>query len=113
MRGLFLLSMVAIAAATSASERGSAAVFATEIAAARAANGHASDARSARVSNRAFVSLTTSTLKVLYGHSARLSGRVSNGRSHEAVAVLARPYGSPAPTSGATVVTGAGGRWSF
>lgn len=59
------------------------------------------------------VSLTPSSLRVLYGHTVTLSGAVSSGRSGQAVSILARPYGSTAATLGATVVTGTGGRWSF
>lgn len=59
------------------------------------------------------VSLSPSTFKVLYGHTVTLTGTVSGGRSGEHVSILARPYGTGAAIEGATVLTGAGGRWSF
>jgi hypothetical protein len=59
------------------------------------------------------VSIAPSTFKVLYGHDLTLSGSVSSGRSGAHVSILARPYGTAVATVGATVVTGASGRWSF
>jgi hypothetical protein len=66
----------------------------------------------ARASGSESVSLAPSSFRVLYGHAVTLSGRVSNGRGGDHVSILARPYGSSV-TLAATVVTGAGGRWSF
>jgi hypothetical protein len=50
---------------------------------------------------------------VLYGHAVTLSGRISSGERGQQIVILARQYGQAAPTEGATVTTGAGGRWSF
>jgi len=60
-----------------------------------------------------FVSLVPVATKVLYGHSVLLAGRVSNGKPDERVSILAWRYAHSAPTRVASVLTAAGGRWSF
>jgi hypothetical protein len=66
----------------------------------------------ARASARAEVSIASAGLRVLFGHSIALFGRVLPAVSGRELVLLIRPYDASAAT-GRTVVTGPGGRWSF
>jgi hypothetical protein len=60
------------------------------------------------------VSLTVSTLQLVYGRGAvTLSGTVSSRRAGEQVAVLGRRYDESSFRTLATVTTGNGGTWGF
>jgi plastocyanin len=61
----------------------------------------------------AAVTLTASTLAVVYGGSLTLSGTVSTKQAGEKVAVLAQVYGKPSFTPLTTVTSGGGGSWSY
>lgn len=50
---------------------------------------------------------------MLYGHSVVLSGRISSGQSGRQVLIAGHAVGRAAAALGATVLTAAGGRWSF
>lgn len=58
-------------------------------------------------------SLSVSALKVVYGGSVRLSGRVSDRRAGLVVSILARPFTRGGMGRIATVSSGAGGSWSY
>lgn len=58
------------------------------------------------------VTLLPQSLKVLYGNSVLLAGRVQNGQVGEAVTLVARPYGQSSMHL-ATVSTGIGGSWRY
>jgi hypothetical protein len=58
------------------------------------------------------LSLSVSTLKVLYHHPVTLSGRLSSHQAGRSIEILAQPYGSSSPKIVATVKTSAGGYWS-
>ena len=59
------------------------------------------------------VTLTTSTREVVYGGRIRLQGVVPTLAAGEQVTVFAQPYGRSSPFSVATVLSGAGGGWSY
>lgn len=59
------------------------------------------------------VTLVPSSLRVIYGDSLVLSGRISSHQSGELVAILGSSYGSSVPARLATVITGAGGNWTL
>jgi hypothetical protein len=59
------------------------------------------------------VTIAASTTQLVYGHAVILSGTVSTKQSGETVIVLAEKFGAASFTSIATVVTGAGGMWSY
>jgi plastocyanin len=61
----------------------------------------------------ASVTLTASTLQVVYGGGVTLSGTISTKQTGEKVTVLAEDYGKPSFSSIATVTTGSGGSWSY
>ena len=61
----------------------------------------------------AAVTLTASTLQVVYGGGVTLSGTVSSKQTGEKVTVRAQRYGQPSFSSIATVTTGSGGSWSY
>ena len=50
---------------------------------------------------------------VVYGATVTLSGAVSNRRSGETVAILAKQYGEQASAALGTAISGTDGRWSF
>jgi hypothetical protein len=56
-------------------------------------------------------SLAVSSLKVMYGHSVTLSGRVTDRSPGVKVSVLARPFNRAGMGQLATVLTGPGGWW--
>jgi len=63
---------------------------------------------------QASLSLSTSSYRVLYGHTTTLSGRLTGGNTAgRAVSIAAWPYGRSAPVKIAVVRTGANGRWSY
>jgi len=76
-----------------------------------------SDAGTSRGADASFatagVTLGASTRQLVYGHSVMLSGTVSTSQSGEAVIVLAERFGAASFNPIATVVTGAGGTWSY
>ena len=74
--------------------------LASQVAAAQAAGGRSTTFR-------------VSSLRVLYGHTVTLTGRVASHKAGQHVAIIRRPYGGPARTAGAFVVTGDGGYWSY
>jgi hypothetical protein len=59
------------------------------------------------------VTLTTSTREVVYGGRIRLQGFVPTLSAGEQVTVFAQPFGRSSPFSIATVLSGAGGAWSY
>lgn len=59
------------------------------------------------------VTLTLGARAVVYGGRVRLSGIVPTHQEGEQVVVFAQPYGAGSPRSVATVLTGAGGAWSY
>ncbi len=59
------------------------------------------------------VTLVPSTVRVLYRDALVLSGRISSGQSGQPVSILGLAYGHAAPSTLATVTTGAHGAWSF
>jgi phosphodiesterase/alkaline phosphatase D-like protein len=61
----------------------------------------------------AAVTLTASTLRIIYGRSVTLSGTVSSKQAGEKVTVLAQRFGESSFSSIATLTTGAGGTWSY
>ena len=61
----------------------------------------------------ASVTLTASTLRVVYAGSVTLSGTVSNRQMGEKVTLLARKYGDASFTAVATLATGSNGSWSY
>ena len=58
------------------------------------------------------LSLSASTLKVLYTHPVTFTGRLSSHQAGRSVTILAQPYGSSSAKRMATVKTGTGGYWS-
>ena len=59
------------------------------------------------------VTLRASTLTVVYGQRVTLSGVVTGGQTGDTVTVFAQPYGGMSFHSIATVLTTAGGAWSY
>jgi hypothetical protein len=59
-----------------------------------------------------FVTLAPTALKVLYGNSLNLSGRISNHQGGQIVEILARKYGESAPSKSTIVLTRDGGFWN-
>jgi len=59
------------------------------------------------------VSAIASASSVRFGNALKLAGRVSSGRAGQTVFILARGYGSTAPTEVATVISRAGGHWEY
>jgi hypothetical protein len=59
------------------------------------------------------VTLTTSTREVVFGGRIRLQGVVPSLAAGEQVTVFAQPFGRSSPFSIATVLSGAGGAWSY
>jgi hypothetical protein len=59
------------------------------------------------------VTLTTTAREVVYGGRVRLSGVVPNLAAGQQVTVFAQPFGRSSPFSIATVLSGAGGAWSY
>jgi hypothetical protein len=59
------------------------------------------------------VSIRASTLSVVFGQRVTLSGTVSGGQAGESVTVYAQRYGESSFRSIATVLTNAGGTWSY
>jgi hypothetical protein len=59
------------------------------------------------------VTIHASTLSVVYGQRVTLSGTVSGGQSGETVTVYAQPFGESSFRSIATVLTTAGGTWTY
>jgi hypothetical protein len=59
------------------------------------------------------VTLTTLTRELVYGGRIRLQGTVPSLAAGEQVTVFAQPFGRSSPFSVATVLTGAGGAWSY
>src|SRR5947209_3291676 len=76
-----------------------------------------SDAGTSRGADASFmtagVTLGVSTTQLVYGHSVMLSGTVSTTQSGETVIVLAERFGAASFNPIATIVTGAGGTWSY
>lgn len=58
------------------------------------------------------LTLVPSTVKVLFGHSVTLGGRLWNGHAGVPITIQAWPYGRSAPIRVATVTTGTNGAWS-
>jgi hypothetical protein len=61
----------------------------------------------------AAVSLQASTVQVVYGSAATLSGAIATRQSGVTVSILATPYGSSSASTLATVSTGPGGLWTY
>jgi hypothetical protein len=59
------------------------------------------------------VTLTTVTREVVYGGRVRLQGTVPSLAAGEQVTVFAQPFGRLSPFSVTTVLSGAGGTWSY
>jgi hypothetical protein len=59
------------------------------------------------------VTISSSTVQLVYGSQATLSGAVASRSSGVKVSVLSQPYGSSALTSVGTATTGAGGSWTL
>lgn len=59
------------------------------------------------------VSIATTHPILYYGTAVTISGVVSNQRSGEQVTLLAKPYPQTSFAVAATIVTGAGGAWSY
>jgi len=59
------------------------------------------------------VSLSLSHRAVVYGEQTMLSGTVSSGKANESVTVFVRESGQLSYVQAATVLTGAGGFWSW
>jgi plastocyanin len=59
------------------------------------------------------VAMTATQTIVTYGTQVTLGGTVSDHRAGESVVVYYQPYGTPSPIERATVLTGAGGAYSF
>jgi plastocyanin len=59
------------------------------------------------------VTLAASSDTITYGAVLRLSGAVSTGKANETVTVFARRLGEVSPVQVATVLTVAGGSWSY
>jgi hypothetical protein len=59
------------------------------------------------------VTLTTATREVVYGGRIRLQGVVPSFTAGQQVTVFAQPFGRSSPFSVATVLSGAGGAWSY
>jgi hypothetical protein len=76
-----------------------------------------SDAGTSRGSDQTFattgVTIRASTLAVVFGQHVTLSGAVSGGQSGETVTVYAQRFGESSFRSIATVLTAAGGAWSY
>jgi hypothetical protein len=68
---------------------------------------------SAEAKPQAQVTLSSSALKVLFGHELTLSGRLVGGGPGERVSIEAVPYGHPAPIQMASVPTNSSGHFSF
>jgi hypothetical protein len=60
-----------------------------------------------------WVSLSTSATEIKYGEPLKLTGRVSTREAGAQLRILARPSSTPEFQPMATLVTGAGGRWSL
>ena len=74
--------------------------LASQVAAAQAAGGRSTTFR-------------VSSLRVLYGHTVTLTGRVASHKAGQHVAIIRRPYGRSATMPAAFVVTRGGGYWSY
>ncbi len=61
----------------------------------------------------AAVSLAPAASHVVLGHYLQLHGTTWGGQAGVSVAIQAQPFGESAPATVATVLTGAGGNWSF
>jgi hypothetical protein len=76
-----------------------------------------SDAGTAAGADQTFstqgVTLTTTTREVVYGGRIRLQGSVPTLAPGEQVTVFAQPFGRSSPFSIATVLSGAGGSWTY
>ena len=59
------------------------------------------------------VTIAASTLQIVYGSAATLSGAVASRASGVKVSILAQPFGSTSLTSVGTATTGAGGSWTL
>jgi hypothetical protein len=59
------------------------------------------------------VTLSAASREVVYGGRIRLQGTVPTLAAGEQVTVFAQPFGRSSPFSVATVLTGAGGMWSY
>jgi hypothetical protein len=59
------------------------------------------------------VTLQAASVKVVHGYAVSLSGAVATGTAGVSVAVLTEPYGASSFSQAATVVSGAGGAWSY
>jgi hypothetical protein len=59
------------------------------------------------------VTLVTAARETVFGRGIRLSGLVPSGAAGEQVIVFAQPFGRGSPFSVATVLTSAGGAWSY
>jgi plastocyanin len=59
------------------------------------------------------LTLSASSLQLVYGGKVTLSGTISSKQAGEKVAVLAEAYGSSSFASIASVTTGAGGSWTY
>jgi hypothetical protein len=59
------------------------------------------------------VSIAARAQSVVYGRGVLLSGAVPTARPNETVTVYAQRFGAGSPTAVATVLTGAGGAWSY
>jgi phosphodiesterase/alkaline phosphatase D-like protein len=61
----------------------------------------------------AAITISSSTLQVVYGHFATLSGTVSSRQSGVKVNILAQPFGATSFSTVSSVLTGAGGTWTY
>ena len=61
----------------------------------------------------AAVTIASSTVQLVYGHSATLSGAVSSRQSGVTVTILAEAFGTTSFKTVGTALTGAGGSWTY
>ncbi len=59
------------------------------------------------------VTIASSTVQLVYGSQATLSGAVASRQSGVTISILGQAFGSSSLTSVGTVKTGAGGSWTF
>src|ERR1041385_5482654 len=67
----------------------------------------------AQASRHPTTTLSVSSLQVINGDGVTLSGRISDRMAGMDVSILARPFNRGSMARIATVMTGAGGAWSY
>ncbi len=73
----------------------------------------ASQVASAQAAGGRSTTFRVSSLRVLYGHTVTLTGRLASHTAGRHVAIIRRPYGRTTPMPAAVVVTRGGGYWSY